>query len=352
MARKLSEIAETINSSVEQFLSYLDKNLDDEVNSKIKELSGKTNVYIFSGVIRNFFLNIGNVRDVDLILKDEIDITQIFSGFEIVKNSFGGFKISKNEILIDLWFLEKTWAFQHQKILNFDLDKYIPATAFFNFSAIVFSYNEKMFYYTDDFLKFLRDKEIDVVYEANANYSLCVVNTFYYADKCKLKIADKLKKHIIYLDRRFKNDYDYAQMKHFGTILYPKKEIEKRLESLAMSLNFMMPADKFKILLKDLSKRPITDLGITDKVKIELFFSIYNLLNTQEKIIRELPNEEIDKLNICLSEYLSMSDSFFYNHNDRNDYLKSKFFKQLESLGEEAKVLLEAIDLSQKTNNT
>lgn len=234
MGKKLAEIEEIVNESTIEFLEYIRRNVDAEVYGFLLKLSEKTNLYIFSGVIRNFFLGINDVRDLDVVIEQNIDIKDLFGNdFPIRLNSFGGYKIDINNVNVDLWLLEKTWAIQYQKRLDIELDslhKFIPSTAFFNFSAILYSFNEHKFYYKNDFLRFIRDKEINYVYKPNANYSLCVVNSLYYADKYNLKIAGKLKRFLIQLYKT-KLNYTDIQLKHFGEILYTDEEIKQRISN-------------------------------------------------------------------------------------------------------------------------
>lgn len=196
------------------------------------EINLQTDVYIFSGIIRNYFLKIYRKRDVDVVLGNEINITERFKDLPFQKNSFGGYKISFPSGPLDLWFIKDTWAFQHsQKTFEFNLEKKIPDTAFFNFSSIVYSLNKKQFYYTKHFVKFLRDKKLDYVYKENPNYCLCIVNTLYYADRYELKIADRLLNFITDLYKKNLYDFQTTQLKHFGEIIYSDSEIEKRLTS-------------------------------------------------------------------------------------------------------------------------
>ncbi|WP_462251961.1 hypothetical protein [Ferruginibacter sp.] len=232
MGKRLSDIKEYVESSKLSFYDYLMRTEDELVMKLISRISEKTRVFIFSGVIRNFFLGEKNNRDIDIILENEIDIFSLLGNAKVTKNSFGGFKIIFNKTTIDLWFLEQTWAFKNEPMLNFDLERRVPGTAFFNFSAIVYSFNDKLFYYTDSFLKFLRDEKIDVVYEKNPNYKLCVVNTLYYSDKYNLNIKDKLKKYVIDKYNKHDKDYSEVQIKHFGKVIYPNDLIEHRIETI------------------------------------------------------------------------------------------------------------------------
>lgn len=228
MAKKLSEIEEIVKRSNISFFEFLKSEIDSSLLNLLLKINNYTSVYIFSGIIRNFFLNIKEVRDIDVILKDKIDIYDFFKNYKIKKNSFGGYKIYINENKLDLWFVEDSWAFKHQKTINFQLEKYFPATAFFNFSAISYSIGEKEFNYSNDFLRFLRDKKIDLVYKPNSNYTLCIVNSIYYAEKFKLNLSDRLLDHLRYLNKIY-NDYENTQLHHFGKIIYTSEQIEKKL---------------------------------------------------------------------------------------------------------------------------
>jgi hypothetical protein len=232
VAKKLSDISKSVEAASSNFVSYLKNNITKEVFDIIANLSNETEVYIFSGVIRNFFLKKNDIRDIDLILSSEIDVESTFRGFEIRRNSYGGYKLLGNNTTIDLWYLKSTWALQFQPTLHFEIEKYIPYTAFFNFSSVIFSLNDQKFYATKHFLKFLRDKKIDVVYKPSANYRLCIINTFYYSDKYNLKIADNLKKHILLLAKSVDNDFESPQIKHFGKIIYSSIEIINRISNL------------------------------------------------------------------------------------------------------------------------
>jgi len=236
VARKLSDIQIIIDSSTNSFHEFVETCIDTDVSLCLKELSKTTDIYIFSGIIRNYFLSQYEMRDIDIVLSKEVNVEEIFKNQKLTKNSFGGYKIIMQNSVIDLWYLENTWAFQYQKnIINYKLEEILPNTAFFNFSSIIYSYNKKKFYHSIYFRRFLRDRKIDVVARTNPNNPLCVVNTFYYSDKFKLEIANNLKEHLYFLRKKCKNKYEQVQLKHFGRILYTNAEIEKRLTALSHS---------------------------------------------------------------------------------------------------------------------
>ncbi|ASU35837.1 hypothetical protein [Mucilaginibacter xinganensis] len=230
MAKKLIDIKRNIDSSGPRFYKYLHDLIHEDIMEKLDLLCLKTDVFLFSGIIRNYFLNIYLKRDIDVVIGGEINIYEEFKGLPITKNSFGGFKILFPSGPLDLWFIKDTWAFQHrQKTLNFSLEKKIPETAFFNFSTIIFSLSKKEFHYSEHFPRFLKYKELDYVYKSNPNYPLCVINTLYYSEKYNLSISVKLFSFIKELHLNNFYNYDDIQLKHFGEIMYSSEEINTKL---------------------------------------------------------------------------------------------------------------------------
>jgi hypothetical protein len=233
VAKKLIDIEKSVDNSASNFKDYLKNNFNPQVIGFFDKLSEKTDIYIFSGVIRNYFLKIPENRDIDLFMDGYFDIDVFLEKYEHKKNNFGGYKISLSETTIDIWFLKDTWAIkEYQLVFDFDLPKHIPNTSFFNFSSIIYSCRENKFYYTKHFIRFLRDKTIDLLYLPNANYSLCVINTIYYSEKYKLKVSGKLKSYIKNSVKNGLVDVERVQKSHFGRIIYPLSEIKHKIEML------------------------------------------------------------------------------------------------------------------------
>jgi hypothetical protein len=236
VAKRLDKIRNSVDNEADQFFDYLTTTLDKEIIQILSTLSGGTKAYIFSGIIRDYFLRRDQkIRDVDVVVESEDILQPILKTFEYKKNSYGGYKIKTESVDIDLWSIQKTWALNNvQATLNFELAKYIPTTSFFNFSAVLYSLNDKQFYYSKHFLNFLRDKKIDVVFEPNANYQLCIVNSFYYSDRYKMKLSEQLKKLIKKLFNREDKEFSKIQQKHFGRIIYSNDEIERRVKAISI----------------------------------------------------------------------------------------------------------------------
>lgn len=201
-------------------MTYLKESVLKEKSLRLMEtVANQTDVYIFSGIIRNFLLGYEYNRDVDVVITNIKSIqipSDLFAGCSVKKNSFGGFKLGIDNLTVDAWGIESTWGLLH-KNMRFTPSSLIK-TAFFNFSSIVFHYNKKKFYYDKVFCKFLHTKAVDVVFPENPNKALCILNTIYYAKNYKFPIAFSLCKWIL-------NNYDenlpfsQTQYSHFSNVV-------------------------------------------------------------------------------------------------------------------------------------
>jgi hypothetical protein len=237
VGKKFFNILNQIKNQEGEFLSFLEKEVDAKCISLISTITQHTDVYIFSGVIRNFFLNRKDIRDIDIIIDKRIDLESILNGLVFTKNSFGGYKVDLGDTKMDLWFLRDTWALNNkQMFLDISPPYHIPRTSFFNFSAIIYSMRENKFIFSDHFINFLSKKVIDIVYEPNPNEALCIVNSFYYSDKYNLKISVRLQEFIASKAPYYLSEFEKVQEKHFGEVLYSEQTIIKRITELSKNI--------------------------------------------------------------------------------------------------------------------
>ncbi len=232
MGKKLSDIKKSIEDKNILFYNYFYKNINKDVENFINVLKTRTNVFIFSGIIRDYFLFKEHMpfRDIDLIIEDDLVLEKEFDNLDYTKNSFGGYKIKFDNIVVDLWVIKNTWALNRGQLkFEFDYLNTLPETTFFNFSSIIYSLNNKTFIIGKDFLRFLRDKKIELVLEENPYPDLCIVNSFYYSDRLNLSIGDKLRS---YLKSNFEpeDNLENIQLKHFGHILYSSNSLKGWIE--------------------------------------------------------------------------------------------------------------------------
>lgn len=196
-----------------------------------KIAKSRKRVYIFSGVIRDFFLNIDEVsRDVDIVISGNTLGNVLTDGLKFI-NQFGGAKVQKNGLTIDVWCLPATWGIRRKKARP--TPEELILTSFFNFSSIVYDYKNNQFIVGDAFLDFMNSHTLDYVYPDNPYPDLCVVNTIYYSQKMNCDISERLK-HWIHqheMGTMF-HDYEGIQRKHFGRVLYDNQMVKNFIKSI------------------------------------------------------------------------------------------------------------------------
>ncbi|MEX2411905.1 MAG: hypothetical protein WD607_11170 [Candidatus Paceibacterota bacterium] len=229
MAKKLSEIEQIVKDQELSFYLYITEITPKELNEFIIKAIEKVDVYVFSGIIRNYFLNRHELRDLDFVVEDISRIRELIENFEYRENSFGGFKINIGGMNVDLWETKNTWAFKYQNQIDYKLFRAIPNTSFFNFSSVIYHLNKKEFIFNKDFLRFLKSKELEISYSPNPNYQLCLLNTIYYSEKYRLTIGRELKKFLIEYSKSMDSNFSEVQIKHFGKVIYSESEIKDKI---------------------------------------------------------------------------------------------------------------------------
>ena len=220
-----------------KFAGYVDTCLFSTTKKKefINKLLSSGDVYIFGGVIRDFFLDsngsMQDHRDIDLVSTGSIsNIENYLLPLTIRKTRFGGYALRLEEKHIDLWELKRTWAIEHQPRFEFILDEVLPATSFFNITAIVFSLEKKKFFYRKEFEKGIGKRTLDIVYEPNPFPELCIVKSIEYIRKYGLTISQKLRRYILKNIERVSNKLIPIQLSHYGRVWYDEATIKQFFE--------------------------------------------------------------------------------------------------------------------------
>ncbi|MER1823168.1 hypothetical protein KC982_18395, partial [Proteus mirabilis] len=109
-----------INTQANTFNDYLADRFPKFAKQIINVLlEEKNDVFLFSGIIRDYFLykdksSNFNVRDIDIVVSDIDKFHSIFKNkIQYKKNSFGGLKLYFNDINIDVWQANLTWGLKN-----------------------------------------------------------------------------------------------------------------------------------------------------------------------------------------------------------------------------------------------
>ncbi|MGE9311079.1 hypothetical protein ACLOAU_05515 [Niabella sp. CJ426] len=223
MDKKLINIS-NVSKKAEEFSVYLSSCVHPDVWFFLKRASAFSEILIFSGVIRNFFLkDAGKIRDLDIVFNcDEKYLKFLLKGIDYKRNSFGGYKLLIGNLNIDFWHIDNTWAFQNKKVDNLLFkDQTLANTSFFNFASVVYNLSKKEFIFSNSFLSFLNDRTLDIVLRDNPLPELCIVNTVYYKTQFNLEVSDRLKKYFVeYFIRYTEEEYNMIQLKHFNKCVF------------------------------------------------------------------------------------------------------------------------------------
>lgn len=195
----------------------------------LDRIARHTSVYIFSGVIRDFLIGeCGGVRDLDIVVGDTMkpNIIRLFNKHNFGRNSFGGLKFKFDRLDVDVWQITETWGIKNRN-LKANINNLLNS-AFFNFSAIVFDYNNTKFIFDHNFINFLSTKQIDIVLRQNPNIPLCLFNIYYYQKKYNLELSTGIKEWI-HSHYNLLFDFNIIQEKHLGRIEYSNDEIRNFL---------------------------------------------------------------------------------------------------------------------------
>lgn len=202
--------------------------LDDESWKILNALASQEQIYVLSGVIRDFLTGEYNgARDFDCVLVygniKNVEVIQFLRKSTHKVNSFGGIKIKRPSEVLDIWRLADTWGIKRKQLDA--TPKSLLDTVFFNFSAIIYDFNEKKFIFDDRFCQFLQTRTMDIVYPENPNIPLCLVNVLYYHQKYGYNVSLKLAK---WIKQKYSEgmDLETVQKRHFGGLLYANDYIE------------------------------------------------------------------------------------------------------------------------------
>ena len=210
------------------FLRYLsDEVMNPVALAILGEIMAQTNVYVFSGVIRDYFLQRKQgLRDIDLVIEDEVDWLPIYRKYrydiKVKINSYGGLKVHIGDLCADVWTMQRTWGLRHKGVAA--TPQNLIRTAFFNFSAIAYSLNRRRFYIHKAFAQFIENREIGILYKENPNVPLCIVNTLYYYKELGMSLSTELCRWIVAHYSMF-DDYTTPQLAHWGCVRFSREEI-------------------------------------------------------------------------------------------------------------------------------
>lgn len=217
-----------------EFAAHLKSLFIYEDHGKLWDLICECDAFVFGGAIKDFIVDKIKIhRDIDIVVeKISNELLEYITRISYEQNRFNGYKLKIGNLAIDLWEIDKTWAFRNGVWDNKPLRESLPSTVFFNATAVIFSLKELKFHYDDKFIDFLNNRILDIVYEQNPSPGFCIVKTYDYCTRYMVELSDRLKEYIV---KEFDKNVDKLieiQKQHYGVVLYSLEELRSFKDNL------------------------------------------------------------------------------------------------------------------------
>lgn len=192
-------IAGDIKESVRSYI-----NRQNTVRAELKTtlssiVSALPETVIFGGMIRDFAL--GDARnffsDIDLVtFGSQEEITNAIRAYSPKRNKFGGFRFVANKQVYDLWSFQDTWAFQQGYVQGRKIEDLLNTT-FFNVDASAYSLISDCIYISDECLKGIESRVLDINLPANPAPQRMVQRAIRYGLEKDFSIGPDLAAYIV-----------------------------------------------------------------------------------------------------------------------------------------------------------
>lgn len=201
--------------------------------------SGET--LLIGGVLREYKENKLEElpRDFDIVVNSTQDkLIKSISPYNPHRNRFGGYKISYNNLIIDVWCLQDTWAYK-KKLVKCRLNEYslrLQDTVFLNIDSIVYNLTQDI-WYDERYQEAMRTKVLDVVLKENPQIPLNIVRSIIYSKKYSMQISVNLRDIILkYISNtpNFLQQLLEIQIAHYNSIVLNESVLEHEINRISM----------------------------------------------------------------------------------------------------------------------
>lgn len=215
-----------------------------EAYKLINSISINSSIYLFGGLVRDYLdERIDKIRDIDIVVQSYCGGKQFLSSYinkldtQFVKrNRYGGYKITFPEnIVIDIWDVESTWAFRNgyfsASISN------LLSTVYLNIDSFVYSFNDGSFINGCDkkWNKIKKDGIIDIVFTKGPFEKLNLLRALVYSNKYSLHLSTRLRSIFSRYNIHSKEFYTslvLLQKEHYGSIIFSEYELSRSLNAI------------------------------------------------------------------------------------------------------------------------
>jgi hypothetical protein len=232
---QITRLKQLLRKEVRFFCRHARLPWKEPVEETIRELRfASWPAVLFGGTLRSLLVSRltdgrpGRPRDVDIVVKD-MDLSQIrkqFEPFLVRETRFGGLQLRRMNWQLDVWPLDRTWAFVQQETTAPDFED-LPGTTFFNLESIAVEAwstcgRARRIYSGDDqFFKGILARVLEVNLQANPFPELCVLRGLVLAKCLNYRVGPRLARYIEEFGKSMScNRFEEVQIKHYGKVRF------------------------------------------------------------------------------------------------------------------------------------
>lgn len=227
------------NLDINKKLNTILKN-DPVMFNFVEQLSEFNELIFFGGAIRDLYISNKVVipRDFDIVLNSNYDINEVESffykeGYDYRRNRFDGFKVQVGRTEVDLWCIDKTWAFRNNMVEL--ATENLISTVYLNLDGIAYNYNQKILYNTV-FEEAKLNKEIDIVLKENPQEKLNLLRALVFKEKYNYSFSTDLIDRFLYFyrkDLKLADELYELQIDHYGKDKIQQANISRELQIMS-----------------------------------------------------------------------------------------------------------------------
>ena len=209
--------------------------------------------FLFGGLMRDIFI-LGlrqGPRDIDVVVAkgSSEELEQALRPYIRRRNRFGGFQLELGRWHFDIWPLQTTWAFLHERALD-PRPENLPKTTFLNVEAVAVELQPQGGVggvVESGFFEAVRQRILDINFEANPYPALAAVRALATAARLKYSIAPRLARYIVETKHQFGVEaLVAAQDSHYGFVRFRSGTIQLLTEHIHRELE-RCPTDPLRL---------------------------------------------------------------------------------------------------------
>lgn len=160
------------------------------------------NFYLIGGVLREFKDHqcIRDLRDIDIVMdtSEKEKCKNMLKKYQPQINSFGGYKIFTPNLIVDIWFLDETWAYW-KKIVDCPPEKYgekLTDTVFLNIDGIAYDWKHEK-WNAERYNEAMNSRVIDIVLDQNPQIKLNIIRAMVLRKRYDFAFSERMKAVIV-----------------------------------------------------------------------------------------------------------------------------------------------------------